>query len=347
MAARTVQRLGWVAFVLLLSTVLAAPGCGSESIATAPTRSTTNPGTGAAANPAATRAHLESTLTTMEANSIYRDTIDWVSFRARVMAEASNAQTISELSPAIRLALDLLADTQSYYLTPDGGLIGPSPVGGCEAPGASVSTPPPTVGYVRIESCESCGPISANSQFAESLQRTIRAIDHGGLIGWIVDLRGNFGGSMFAMVAGVGPVLGEGSIGWLVYNNREYEREYRDGAATDFGEVYTRVQTPYALVMPRPKVAVLIDKSVASAGEGVAVSFKGRPDTRFLGAPTCGHHHIQVPFRLSDGAVLHLVASQLADRLKRQYRGPIEPDEFISEPAEALDRAVAWLRTGG
>jgi len=37
--------------------------------------------------------------------------------------------------------------------------------------------------------------------------------DRDDLIGWIVDLRGNGGGNMWPMLAGVGPVLGEGVVG--------------------------------------------------------------------------------------------------------------------------------------
>ena len=47
------------------------------------------------------------------------------------------------------------------------------------------------------------------------------------LLRWIVDLRGNYGGNIWPMIAGVGPVLGEGIIGWIVYNDSEYEREYQ------------------------------------------------------------------------------------------------------------------------
>ena len=39
------------------------------------------------------------------------------------------------------------------------------------------------------------------------------------------DLRGNIGGNMWPMIAGVGPILGDGIIGWIVYYDREYERE--------------------------------------------------------------------------------------------------------------------------
>ena len=56
---------------------------------------------------------------------------------------------------------------------------------------------------------------TAATDYAKTLQDSIRARDRVGLIGWIVDLRGNSGGNMWPMLAGVGPVLGEGVAGVL------------------------------------------------------------------------------------------------------------------------------------
>jgi C-terminal processing protease CtpA/Prc len=279
----------------------------------------------------------------METYSVNKASIDWSHLRAQVVAVAGDAGTIPELDGAIDLALRMVGDHESYYQRA-GRLIGPVPVGGCSA---AVPTPqeiPDTIGYVRVASCDCQG--SAATQFAESVQRAISAADRVGLIGWIVDLRGNFGGNMWAMIAGIGPVLGDGIIGWIIYNDREYEREYRDGAATSFGETFASVAVPYTLMKPYPKVAVLTDGLVASAGEAITVFFRGRPASRSFGMPTCGHHHLQQAFPLPDGAVLHLVSGQHADRTRVRYGGPIGPDEMISDPREAIDRAIAWLRTG-
>lgn len=294
--------------------------------------------------PEAAREYLNALLTTMETYSINKSTMDWDSFRAQVIAEAGDAQSIPALYPAIELALRLLNDTQSYYWTAGGQLIGPAPVGGCGAAPPGVVTVPSSIAYVKIESCNCSG--SAADRFAESIQQSIRTGDRPGLVGWIVDLRGNIGGNMWPMIAGVGPLVGEGIIGWIVYNDREYEREYRNGEARSFGDVFARVADPHTLLNPFPSVAVLTDNEVSSAAEAITVYFKGRPRTRSFGTPTCGHHHIQQDFALSDGATLSLAVSEHADRLKRQYRGSIAPDEVLSDPQEAVRRAVAWLQGG-
>ena len=69
---------------------------------------------------------------------------------------------------------------------------------------------------------------------------------------------------MWPMIAGLGPILGEGIMGWIVYNNREYEREYRNGAALSLGEAFARVAVPYTLIKPAPRVARRIAPSWAS-----------------------------------------------------------------------------------
>jgi len=290
-------------------------------------------------------AYLDALLEIMQSYSINKASIDWGSFRTEVFAAAGAAQTIPDTYPAIGAALRLLDDSQSYYMGRDGMTIGPPPVGGCQAAAPTTPTVPDTIGYVKVEPCDCQGNVA--NQFAESIQRAIRAADRAGLVGWIVDLRGNLGGNMWPMIAGVGPVLGEGIVGWIVYNDREYEREYRAGAAQSFGEVFAQVGAPYTLLREFPKVAVLTDGVVASAGEAIVVYFKARPGTRSFGTPTCGHHHLQQGFRLSDGANLFLASSQHADRTKRRYGTRIDPDEIIADAGEAVSRAIVWLQGGG
>jgi carboxyl-terminal processing protease len=297
-------------------------------------------------NPAAAREYLEALLATMQGNAIDTATVDWIRVRAEVLATAAVAQTIPDTYAAVAVALRLLGDGDSYYITRNGMLIGPPPDGGCAGAGAAVSALPADIGYVRVGSCGCEEGSPAARTYAEALQSEIRRADRPGLRGWIVDLRGNRGGNMWPMIAGVGPVLGEGVIGHIIYHNRRYEREYRNGAAMSLGEAFASVAAPYALLDPYPPVALLTDGEVVSAGEAIAVYFRGRPRTRSFGTPTCGHHHLQQRFALSDGAALFLTTAEHADRTDRRYRGPIVPDEITSDPTDTIRRAVGWLHSG-
>src|SRR5437868_3378292 len=83
------------------------------------------------------------------------------------------------------------------------------------APTAAAPALPADVGYVRIGSF-GIAVAGADRIFADSIQDQIRQRDAANLAGWIVDVRGNGGGNMWPMVAGVGPVLGEGVAGFFL-----------------------------------------------------------------------------------------------------------------------------------
>jgi hypothetical protein len=54
------------------------------------------------------------------------------------------------------------------------------------------------------------------TRFAVQTQELICSLDQVHPGGWIVDLRGNSGGDMWPMVAGLGPIIGDGVLGAFV-----------------------------------------------------------------------------------------------------------------------------------
>jgi hypothetical protein len=281
----------------------------------------------------------------MENNSINRDRINWSDFRGQVIERARGAQTIVDLYPAISLALALLDDRHSFYQGAGGGLGNPrSPR--CSAPAAVTPAVPADVGYVRIGAFSSGVP-GADRAFADELQQQIRGRDAATLAGWIVDVRGNGGGNMWPMIAGVGSVLGNGIAGYFSPPaGVPVPWSYQDGTALSGTSEIVRASAPYLLMTPAARVAVLTDVVVASSGEAVVVSFRGRPNTRSFGAATCGLSTANSSFRLSDGATLQLTTALMADRNRTTYGASIAPDETVSGDGEVVQRAIAWLRGG-
>ena len=86
----------------------------------------------------------------MQANSINRLTIDWTTFRASILAQASGAQAVADTYPAIRTAILLLGDGHSSFRSPTGFVIS-APNRACVAPAASTPTVPATIGYVKVD----------------------------------------------------------------------------------------------------------------------------------------------------------------------------------------------------
>jgi len=289
--------------------------------------------------------YVEQLLTLMQQNSVNRRSIDWATFRATVKARAEGASSVAETYPAIRLALELLADNHSFYIPVSGNWIFVSTLT-CAAAQVTVPELPANIGYVRVR--EFSGNSVQAAAFAQDIQNVIKSADKDGLVGWIVDLRSNLGGSMYPMIAGVGPVLGDGLAGYFVDPTGSEQRwGYQQGVVwVNSAEVQT-VSPAYQLRQPNPRVAVLTDNLSSSSGEATVVAFRQRPITRSFGTATCGRSTGVRTYPLADGASLNLAATVMADRAKTKYGSAIVPDEVIADPDEVVRRAVAWLSTGG
>ncbi len=205
----------------------------------------------------------------------------------------------------------------------------------------------PDVGYLRMPAFNS-GNAAWDTYFADTLQGLVRAVDRPGLKGWVLDLRENRGGNCWPMLAGIGPVLGSGICGYFGADQDRSDWSYREGRSlADDTEQCSISRSPYKLLAPDPRVAVITGPFTASSGEVVAVAFRGRAGTRSFGSPTAGYSTSNTQFELSDGALLFLATSVYVDRSLNAYGGELQPDEEVPESKEgdaALERAVNWLR---
>jgi C-terminal processing protease CtpA/Prc len=159
--------------------------------------------------------------------------------------------------------------------------------------------------------------------FADGVQERIATVDSDSVCGWIIDLRDNPGGNVWPMLAGIGPLLGEGVVSSYVYP---------DGRNAG--------------------VAVIVGPRTASSGELVAISFIGRANSRTFGSETLGLTTNNDSFPLEDGSILVLATSVMADRTGQTYGGSIQPETVVaSELSEApidekavIEAASQWLQ---
>lgn len=153
--------------------------------------------------------------------------------------------------------------------------------------------------------------------------------------GAVVDLRGNTGGDIAPMLAGVSPLLDDGVV--LQFVSRHGTRDVRvDGntAAEPGGTTSTSGGKN-----PLP-VALLIDDATASAAEAVLLSFAGLDRARSFGGPTAGYASQNIGFDMYDSAVIITTAS-MRDRTGREYvYGPVPPNVDTAAPEAA---ARDWL----
>lgn len=282
----------------------------------------------------------------MQANALHRDTIVWPDVRAKTIEKLGNAQSISAADDAIRAALDMMGDHHSFLIKSNGSMIftsGTSP----DCSNAFQISPyiPRDIGYIRIDGNFQLTAAQIDRQ-AKGIQDAIRTQANTSSIGWVVDLRGNNGGNMWPMLSGIGPLLGEGTVGYFVSPGGQTEAwKYLGGRAIlgDFPQ-YT-IAAPYPPLQPSPKIAVLTDCHAGSSGEAIIVAFRARPNTRSFGTASYGVSTANQNFILSDGSQLYLTVSVYADRSGVQYGGRIAPDETINDPTEVITRSTTWLRS--
>lgn len=289
--------------------------------------------------------YVKAMMDVMQAHSINRRTINWSSFRTQVLAGIPAGANVGATFPAIRVALTLLGDNHSFYTSAGGSNISGSSLSCSASTVTGVPAMGADLGYVRVTAFS--GTAAQALAFTDSIQSAIKAADGGRVRGWIVDLRGNTGGNMWPMIAGIGPILGTGTAGHFIDPDGAVMSWGYTGTASQLdGAVMQVASAPHTVSSSAPKVAVLIDQRVGSAGEAVAVAFKQRANTRFFGTATCGASTANMDYRLSDGALLHLTQSVMADRTKQMYGGPLQPDEMITDVSEVVSRAGAWLLAG-
>lgn len=310
------------------------------------------------------RTYLDRALTVMQKRSINRDSIDWPALRENTMRWARGAETTADAYPALRYAIDQLGDNHSFLHPPEPSGEGHGDPDGdkaddeeerktWEGPAPRGQLLSGETGYIRVPGFG--GGERAQVAFADSLQHIIARLDSQGACGWVVDLRSNTGGNMWPMLAGLGPVLGEGNVGAFVYpDGQKVEWWYRAGRAGNGEDTLAHVSGgPYKLEgQVHSPVAVLTGHRTASSGEAVAVAFRGRPQTRSFGQPTRGLSTSNEGIPLGDGATLLLTTSTFADRAGTTYGGEIVPDVAVEPLSQSsalsndpvVQAAQSWLK---
>jgi len=291
--------------------------------------------------------YIESVLGIMEAHSIHADSIDWRSLRTDTLERADGAETAADTYSAIHWAVSQLGDYHSMFLpSVDAQALRAAPVTAQSSPTGELLKG--RIGHITLPGF--AGSQEAAAEYASTLHTLICSLAGEGAKGWIVDLSVNSGGDSWAMLAGIGPILGEGDCGAFVDpTGRKEIWGYSEGAAHCGGETQVAVGEG-AICSPvdaSDPVAILTSGRTCSSGEMIAIAFIGRENARSFGPETCGLTTANEAFDLSDGAILLLTVSTFADRFGNVFGGRVTPDKIISAyrgPEATLSASVEWVR---
>src|SRR5271156_2746010 len=325
---------------------------------------------------------LDNAIDIMRQHALHGEGVDWTAVRTEAFKRAGGAFNPIDTYPAIYWALVQLGDPGAHLRLPPG--LYPDQIALLQqaehdalnnAPAASreqTSIPTPftsrrlpeghivtvqgrNLGYVVLPRC-SAKDNDGLLLYAADVRRILTDLSAQSPKGWIVDLRGNTGGNMWPMLAGIGPILGDGSVGSFVANDGNVSWFYQDGKTgtrnpAGLETVSLTLQEEPVLQTPSvAPVAVLVDNSTASSAEAITIAFHGRPATRSFGSRTAGKSTAVQPFKLDDGAELYLTTAIDADRSGKAYPDGFTPDQVISfnggtMPQENNDQVLVAAQT--
>lgn len=272
--------------------------------------------------------YLEVALETIELNSIHRGHINWDLFRTKYLAEAADAKSVEETYPIISRALKEV-DRHSFFMKPQ--FVKQAFHSPGRVPAIKHELLGNAVAYISIPSFS--GDSARAQLFVAAIHEAIINLDEANLQGWIIDLRGNGGGNMWPMLAGLSPLLSKDTIGYF---------EKVDGVLNAWINRSDGIYLNDELVQPVNKTIVLNNQSrpigvivgpkTASSGEAVAIAFKGQEEVRFFGDRTRGLSTANKGFELQDGAMMFITTARFVDRLGVSYGKQLLPDYYTESP---------------
>ncbi|WP_196479589.1 S41 family peptidase [Xanthomonas translucens] len=265
--------------------------------------------------------NIKALVKAIKENALFESNVDWDSIAGSIKSASESSESYLNY-PMYEKLIASLSDGHSSFLRPESARLA---WGGTRPAALADVHMVGKFGYVRIPSI-SGRSMGEGDEFSREVSRKICALSTRP-IGWMVDLRGNAGGSMWPMLMALSPLLGNERLGYFVN---------ADGSQKPW-----KINGSLNCDLTAAPVALLVDRVTASSGELTAIAFLGRDDVRVFGQDTAGRTTANRPFRLPDGSILILTSAFSADRNGMRYER-ITPDVRVGLGAE-LRAAADWL----
>ena len=267
-----------------------------------------------------------STVLDLAGQGIYADSAEFAEASAAAREEAKHAETLEDIRPALNKAVHAAGGKHSKLIAPVTG--DDDEVAETEAASVAVRN---GVAVATVPGIDRHADLQA---YADTLTSGLIQARDDGACGAIVDLRGNYGGDMGPMLAGLSPLLPDGEVLEFVTAGGSMPVSVSGNAVNGGGSAVETAGGKWDA-----PTAVLVDEHTASSGEATMLSFRGLERSRSFGAPTAGYASANMVYDFPDGSSLMLTIAKDRARTGETFaEDPIRPDAGGSE-ADAL----AWL----
>lgn len=184
--------------------------------------------------------------------------------------------------------------------------------------------------YIQVPGIQAMG--NDVSVFAQMLSDTLYQYTTDKTRGIVLDLRLNGGGQFSSMAAGLAPLLGDNYIGGGINNDSIQTMTFKLKDGNIFLNDYQMTSITHKITrnLAELPIAIIIGPNTRSSGSLLAISFKARDKTIFIGENTASGYTTSndyLPF--GTHLFLNLSTTNSIDRRNRVYKDVVEPDIII------------------
>ena len=271
------------------------------------------------------------TVLALAEQGIYADSEEFEEAKARAKEAAKQADTLYDVYPALEDAVKAAGGKHSRLIEPGNPNLGWA-IGQKTEPAVSVE------GGVAVATVPGVDRHSDVQGYADTLATGLASARDGGACGTVVDLRGNDGGDMGPMVAGLSSLLPDGTVLEFVSRTNTSQVTVEGSSVSGGGTPLTTTGGKW-----EAPVAVLVDGDNASSGEATMLSFRGLERSQSFGSPTAGYASANMVYDFPDGSLLMLTIAKDKARTGEEFaEDPVQPDV---ETDASLEQAKQWLAT--
>ena len=303
----------------------------------------------------------------IKSNSIHRNRVDWGKIDNQFFSAISSAHNLQDTMKAFIGVLQALDDVHSqiYLNNQYYGYWHANEGPGADRLSSLLKRATETSGkvkcdllenqfaYIRIPAMTAYGPDEVN-RYAQMLRDSVDRMSQMKVKGFILDLRLNTGGNMYPMLSGVGHLLGDGDIAYEVdlYDlvASTWKIENGNFVINDFP--VTHMDSALVKGLDEIPVVILIGPITASSGSNIAIAFKTRKHTVFIGESTAaGYTTSNGYFQFAPNLVMNFAVNYVADSNLNLYPISVDPDIVIEGgdnfeklyEDQKIKRALLWL----
>ncbi len=346
------KRLFLYSILLMLVTGCAQTSTAQPMVTGLPTATPSPAPSPTAGMPPEVQAYLDEVTEIVRQNALNADQVDWESELAYVYQREEDAATTADVYDSVMYILLQLNDNHSRFFSPEDmewfNNLSPDSV---ENPPIIGKIQQDHYAYLKVPPFAS-GDIYVNLQFGIELRKLVGALNGQAPCGWVIDLRENMGGNLPPMLVGLAPLIGDGQIGGFQHPGGELEPIKLDNGllieAEDFN--WDPEDLPPVEILPTDApIAILVGPHTASAGEMVALAFKGLSNVVYFGTASAGLTTGNSRYDLSDGSMILLTSSMFVDRLGQAYPHGFSPDlpleSIYATPDSIPVEVLEWLNS--